>query len=113
MSKMFNFNRWAEKLYNQGKTVWLGFYDAPNGRVHLAEDQGEYFLLVQDGASEFFASQQPKRLTADQAKEALARSLSYKEYTEALERLGLSSESNPEEYDVLRHKHTFNIGRWE
>lgn len=79
-------------ILNNGKAVYLGCYDYPNGSIHAVEFDGKFYKLVHDGTgNEFFHPRKPEVISEDEAQEIIVRIADdYKEYRAWAEKLGLS-----------------------
>jgi hypothetical protein len=85
-------------ILNNGKAVYLGCYDYPNGSIHAVEFDGKFYKLVHDGTgNEFFHSRKPEVISEDEVQEIIVCNADdYKEYHIWAEKLGLSILSEEE-----------------
>jgi len=59
-------------ILNNGKAVYLGCYDYPNGSIHAVKFDGKFYKLVHDGTgNEFFHSRRPIELSEEEYEELL------------------------------------------
>lgn len=59
-------------ILNNGKAVYLGCYDYPNGSIHAVKFDGKYYKLIHDGTgNQFFHSRKPIEISEEEYEELL------------------------------------------
>lgn len=59
-------------ILNNGKAVYLGCYDYPNGSIHAVKFDGKFYKLIHDGTgNQFFHSRKPIELSEEEYEELL------------------------------------------